>query len=472
MYCLCIVVTERAICGLESKSNCAAGVGATALPPGQGGGGGGGGGGMQLPPSCVVCLDSLGTNGGPASLPCGHNACLECLREMQARHATNGKPVCPICREPFDSNTCFGLNRDLRDALERAQQATAEAERQAEAVAQALERERLAVVEAERQSAAATQAQATVGAMIGRGCQPGGSARAYMGDQGSGRQTGDWVAGWEEGEEDEDRGYVGIDRTNCRGSKNGEPEVNAWGFLNSLLLLMTGGEEEKQPSGGEVMARTPAFGAFGGGASHVPSAPPLSMATGMACDIQMVKAVLEAMPPQWVPDSGASACMQCGSPFRPVVCFRHHCRFCGGLFCRFCSMGRCLLPVLFRERNPQRVCDTCKERLEPVQRVLVERVSNAAQVALHDVTDMSSMRGWINSPLNLSMEDEIFKATNTLRNYRQISNAEKRVKCWYRAKNLDEIWSEDDGLKIRRFRGFGSYVCHRQKEAGDLWGST
>ena len=110
-----------------------------------------------------------------------------------------------------------------------------------------------------------------------------------------------------------------------------------------------------------------------------------------------------------------------------------------------------LLPVKFRERDPQRSCDTCFKRLEPIQRSLSDQVSNAAQVwplplillsidgilnvpdsaapariflnycpvffqvATHDVTDSICMRGWLNSPVNLSMEQEIYKATNTVR---------------------------------------------------------
>lgn len=78
------------------------------------------------------------------------------------------------------------------------------------------------------------------------------------------------------------------------------------------------------------------------------------------------------------------------------------------------------MPIRFRQREPQRVCDACYEKLEPVQRIIAERVSNASQRATHDVTDLSCMRSWVNSPLGLSMEQEIYKATNTIRSYAQI----------------------------------------------------
>lgn len=74
----------------------------------------------------------------------------------------------------------------------------------------------------------------------------------------------------------------------------------------------------------------------------------------------------------------------------------------------------------FRERSPQRLCDSCFERLRPLQEVLLKQVSHAAHPATHDVTDLSCLRAWINSPLGLSLEHEIYKATNTLRSFVEI----------------------------------------------------
>ena len=31
---------------------------------------------------CSICLQRLGAKGGPASLPCGHNGCIDCLKEV------------------------------------------------------------------------------------------------------------------------------------------------------------------------------------------------------------------------------------------------------------------------------------------------------------------------------------------------------------------------------------------------------
>jgi hypothetical protein len=33
-------------------------------------------------PTCAMCMEVLGTYGGPASLTCGHNGCLACLQQV------------------------------------------------------------------------------------------------------------------------------------------------------------------------------------------------------------------------------------------------------------------------------------------------------------------------------------------------------------------------------------------------------
>lgn len=134
-----------------------------------------------------------------------------------------------------------------------------------------------------------------------------------------------------------------------------------------------------------------------------------------------VREILEAEPPRWLSDSSAASCMLCGVRFHPIMCSRHHCRFCGGIFCGDCSKGRSLLPVKFRVADPQRVCDVCNVRLESVQPYLMDKVSNAAQLPTHDLTDLSTLRSWVNFPWGQSMEYEIYKATNTIRAYNKVS---------------------------------------------------
>ncbi|XP_055806543.1 uncharacterized protein LOC129875135 isoform X3 [Solanum dulcamara] len=139
--------------------------------------------------------------------------------------------------------------------------------------------------------------------------------------------------------------------------------------------------------------------------------------------------ILESDPPKWLPDSVSSTCMLCNVRFHPIMCSRHHCRFCGGLFCNECTKGRSLLPEKFRTGEPQRVCDVCCVRLESVQPYLMDQVSRAAQLPTHDLTDLSTLRSWVNFPWGQSMEYEIYKAANTIRGYEKIGllSSEKKI---------------------------------------------
>ncbi|KAG6487268.1 uncharacterized protein LOC122009605 [Zingiber officinale] len=132
--------------------------------------------------------------------------------------------------------------------------------------------------------------------------------------------------------------------------------------------------------------------------------------------------ILETEPPKWLPDSAAAACMLCNVRFHPIMCSRHHCRFCGGIFCNDCSKGRSLLPRKFRVADPQRVCDVCGVRLESVQVYLMNQISHASQLPTHDLTDLSTLRSWLNFPWGRTMEYEIYKAANILRTYTKVGS--------------------------------------------------
>lgn len=208
---------------------------------------------------------------------------------------------------------------------------------------------------------------------------------------------------------------------------NGTPEVNLKNVLIGLIAIVTGRNKDLSGSLDQKVPSSSNVSFLGSGKNgdtylhssvYIPSAPPLLEPNGI--NYSVYKDLLEAEPPQWLPDSSTTTCMQCSSPFTAITCGRHHCRFCGGIFCRNCSKGRCLMPSRFRERNPQRVCDSCYERLDPLQGVLINSISNAMQVAKHDVVDWTCSRGWLNLPVGLSMEDEIYKASITLRGYYQV----------------------------------------------------
>nr|POF26661.1 lateral signaling target protein 2 like [Quercus suber] len=177
-----------------------------------------------------------------------------------------------------------------------------------------------------------------------------------------------------------------------------------WGitrFMIIILLLMEKDMSQAMTLNGDTFLNSSVY---------IPSAPPLLEPTGSSgVNYSIYNDVLEAEPPNWLPDSSTTVCMQCTAPFTALTCGRHHCRFCGGVFCRACTKGRCLLPVKFRERDPQGVCDACYYRLDPLQGVLINSISNAVQVAKHDVIDWTCTRGWLNLPLGLSMKHEIYK---------------------------------------------------------------
>ncbi|XP_078165847.1 RING/FYVE/PHD-type zinc finger family protein [Carex rostrata] len=232
-------------------------------------------------------------------------------------------------------------------------------------------------------------------------------------------------------EEEEESGNDEWDPLPASGRR---PEVNLRNVLLGLVAIVTGKTKTGSLSSPKSDNSGISFlGSNSNGDSYLlpsvylPSAPPLL--GEIMNSVGVHKTVLEAEPPEWLPDSSTSFCMQCSAPFVPLTRGRHHCRFCGGVFCRVCTKGRCLLPRKFRVRDPQRVCDGCYDRLDPVQGLLLNQVSNASQTAKHDVLDWTCMRGWLNLPIGMKMEDEIYKATNSIRSFTQVArfNPEKSI---------------------------------------------
>ncbi|KAL0363503.1 UNVERIFIED_CONTAM: SH3 domain-containing protein [Sesamum calycinum] len=176
--------------------------------------------------------------------------------------------------------------------------------------------------------------------------------------------------------------------------------------------------------------------------------------------------ILESEPPKWLPDSAASSCMLCSVRFHPIMCTRHHCRFCGGIFCSDCTKGRSLLPKNFRTGDPQRVCDVCCVRLESVQPYLMDQVSRAAQLPTHDLTDLSTLRSWLNFPWGQSMEYEIYKATNTIRGYATVGSLrpERRIPeaILHDAKGLAILTVAKVGMMVTYNIGTGLVVALRE----------
>eukprot|EP01127_Copromyxa_protea_P015639 TRINITY_DN4532_c0_g1_i1.p1 TRINITY_DN4532_c0_g1~~TRINITY_DN4532_c0_g1_i1.p1 ORF type:complete len:523 (+),score=42.45 TRINITY_DN4532_c0_g1_i1:94-1662(+) len=69
--------------------------------------------------------------------------------------------------------------------------------------------------------------------------------------------------------------------------------------------------------------------------------------------------------PPWISDHSVDECRQCSIEFR-MLKRKHHCRYCGGVFCNECAIEK----MEIREMNitkPVRVCKDCKELLEDQQ---------------------------------------------------------------------------------------------------------
>lgn len=69
----------------------------------------------------------------------------------------------------------------------------------------------------------------------------------------------------------------------------------------------------------------------------------------------------------WVPDSEASACMNCKKSQFTMLNRRHHCRKCGAVVCGPCSSKKFLLPN--QSSKPLRVCTRCYETLAVAKKV-------------------------------------------------------------------------------------------------------
>lgn len=64
---------------------------------------------------------------------------------------------------------------------------------------------------------------------------------------------------------------------------------------------------------------------------------------------------------KWVKDSEVVCCRACEKDFS-ILRRKHHCRSCGDIFCKDCSSRQALIPES-QYRNPERVCDSCYEKI-------------------------------------------------------------------------------------------------------------
>lgn len=76
-----------------------------------------------------------------------------------------------------------------------------------------------------------------------------------------------------------------------------------------------------------------------------------------SCTIDQQMRLIRQEPPIWVPDCEVSRCSCCEETFT-LLRRKHHCRYCGQIFCQSCT-GKTAVLNFTKTRSPVRVCDTC-----------------------------------------------------------------------------------------------------------------
>ncbi|KAK3531789.1 hypothetical protein QTP70_029749 [Hemibagrus guttatus] len=66
--------------------------------------------------SCPVCLEILCD---PATLPCGHSYCLQCIQKHWDKASAKGQYSCPQCRQVFSPRPSLGRNNMLMEAMKK-----------------------------------------------------------------------------------------------------------------------------------------------------------------------------------------------------------------------------------------------------------------------------------------------------------------------------------------------------------------
>ena len=111
--------------------------------------------------------------------------------------------------------------------------------------------------------------------------------------------------------------------------------------------------------------------------------------------------------PRWVLDEEVTCCRGCKLDF-DWLNRKHHCRYCGYIYCSSCSATKFLLPIEYGFTEPQRVCDSCSIVLHNVQLDLLSTANHSLRTAI-DLAPNNYSR-YLNSPYSFSMHNEVKKA--------------------------------------------------------------
>ena len=116
--------------------------------------------------------------------------------------------------------------------------------------------------------------------------------------------------------------------------------------------------------------------------------------------------------PRWVVDLEVTQCFSCKANFN-LINRRHHCRYCGLIYCNECTSLTALLPREFGMRDPQRVCQKCYNELSPKQSLLTEDIANHQRfnpISINAAENCSVLR-YSNMPYSYTMGSELRKAS-------------------------------------------------------------
>ncbi|ETV82495.1 hypothetical protein, variant 3 [Aphanomyces astaci] len=150
---------------------------------------------------------------------------------------------------------------------------------------------------------------------------------------------------------------------------------------------------------------------------------PAAMAAGPEVDLFEKKTPSTTI--RWISDGEVSLCKSCGLLF-DWVRRKHHCRYCGQLFCDDCTRHRSMIRedkiltspnkkyLSVNAFNPQRVCEPCHHILLPDQAILRETASNAVQP--NSINEAGSKR-FLNSPYSFTLREEVRKAAYSIKNF-------------------------------------------------------
>lgn len=137
--------------------------------------------------------------------------------------------------------------------------------------------------------------------------------------------------------------------------------------IYDLLKKVTTATRAERPAdtnggaGGGANGATGAAGSAGGAGANAGASPGGAVGSGAGGPDGAGGSKKQFGWNNWMPDKEASACINCGHRFT-FVTRKHHCRYCGLIFCDKCTSRRMRLPDVGL-KDHVRVCDSCYSKL-------------------------------------------------------------------------------------------------------------